>query len=104
MGAAAYRRGSANIAREARERVSSAVLARVDRQAHVDEANRLREVIARLERDLARARRCIAELRRSKDARMQEARSEVERSSAAVKVLCLVAFKNETSTGKSTER
>jgi predicted nucleic acid-binding Zn-ribbon protein len=67
-------------------------LLRADRQAAKDETQVLRERIARLERELSRARRCIAELRRSKDARMSEARDDQNRSDAAIKMLAKLSF------------
>lgn len=59
MGSAAYNRGSRLVSKEADERMPLAT-ARADRQAHKDEVARLREQIATLERDLRRARRCLA--------------------------------------------
>lgn len=61
MGAAAYNRGNQVLARDATERASSVVTRmRIDRQAHADATERLRARVADLERDLARARRCLA--------------------------------------------
>lgn len=67
MSAAAYNRGSRLVAREADERMPGA-LSRADRQAHKDEVVRLREQIATLERDLHRARRCLASERAGREA------------------------------------
>lgn len=67
-------------------------IARADRDAHQDERARLRGQVERLERDLARARRCIAELRRSKEERMSEARAELSGYRLAVSILCRLAF------------
>lgn len=59
MGAAAYNRGTGVVAREADVKMAGAhTLA--DRRAAAEERTRLRAQIARLERDLARARRCLA--------------------------------------------
>lgn len=91
MGAAAYNRGSRVISREANERMPTA-LARADRDARKEEAARLRAQVERLERDLARARRCIAELRRSKAERLSEVRAELSRSERATSILCHIAF------------
>lgn len=93
MGAAAYNRGSRLISREteADPRIAAAI-ARNERQAHKDENARLRAQVARLESELSRARRCIAELRRSKEARMSEAHAELSASKAAISILCKRAF------------
>jgi hypothetical protein len=91
MGAAAYNRGSKLVRREADERAREAI-SRADRDAYKAEAARLRDRVITLERDLARARRCIAELRRSKDARMSDARDEQSRSDAAIRILARIAF------------
>lgn len=91
MGVAAYSRGTRLIAQDAQER-ARVVAPRVERQAQKDEAARLRERVAELERDLSRARRCIAELRRSKEARLTEAREDSARSAAAISILCRIAF------------
>jgi len=67
MGSAAYNRGSRLVSKEADERMPLAT-ARADRQAHKDEVARLREQIATLERDLRRARRCLASERAGREA------------------------------------
>jgi len=59
MGAAAYNRGSRLVSREADERMPVAT-SRADAQAHKDEIVRLRDQVTTLERDLRRARRCLA--------------------------------------------
>lgn len=87
----AYNRGSTLVRRNLDGQAQAATI-RVGRQATKDEAARLRDRIAELERDLARARRCIYELRRSKDARISEARAEQSRSDAAVHILTRIAF------------
>lgn len=91
MGAAAYNRGSKIVRRDADAHARAAIL-RADHEASKDEAARMRERILQLERELARARRCIAELRRSKGARLSEARAEQASSDAAIKVLTKIAF------------
>lgn len=91
MGAAAYRRGSRHISREADDRMPEAI-ARSERQAQKDEVARLREQIAGLERDLARARRCIAELRGSKEERVRELRAELSAAAFGTSILCRLAF------------
>ena len=70
------------------------VIARKRQEARflTEENGRLRDDKARLERTLSKARRCIAELRRSKDARISELRSDIERSDAVIKKLCQIAF------------
>jgi hypothetical protein len=92
MSAAAYNRGSKIVRRDADERARAAI-PRSDREAAKDESARLRERILQLERELARARRCIAELRRSKEARLSDARAEQASSQAAIQILTRVAFR-----------
>lgn len=91
MGAAAYNRGTRNLSAEADAAMTSA-LVRAERLARDDENARLRRTAETLERDLARARRCIAELRRAKDARMTEAWAALNASDCAVSILCRLAF------------
>lgn len=91
MGAAAYNRGSRAISREADERMPAA-LARSERMALKDEIARLRAQLSTSQRDLARARRCLASERRGRDslaARLREANSNYE---FAVGTLCRIAF------------
>lgn len=91
MGAAAYNRGTRVGVAVADERLVVTRL-RADRDAEKDETARLRERVSLLERDLARARRCIAELRRSKDERLAEARAEQSLSRLAIRILTRIAF------------
>jgi molecular chaperone GrpE (heat shock protein) len=91
MGAAAYNRGSRIVSREADEAMPAAS-ARADRDATKAERARLLAQVASLEDQLARARRCIAELRRSKDARMAEAAADRSSGRAAIKILTRLAF------------
>lgn len=94
MGIAAYNRGSRGISRDADKAMPAAII-RADRQAHKDQAERLQAQIDKLERDLSRARRCIAELRRSKEARMSEAHADLARADMAVSHLCRIAFPDD---------
>lgn len=72
--------------------VAAAAMARAERRAHADDRARLLERVAILERDLKRARRCIAELRRARDARADETRADASRSDAAIRILTRIAF------------
>jgi hypothetical protein len=91
MGAAAYNRGSRKLAIEA-DRLMPTAVARSDRQALSDENARLREQVANLTRDLARARRCLAAERYGRE-QLRLRAAEGERSSAfAVSTLCRLAF------------
>lgn len=91
MGAAAYNRGSRLVAREADERMPG-ILSRADRQAHKDEVARLREQVATLERDLRRARRCLAAERAGREAIRARLADEERASAFGVGVLCRLAF------------
>ena len=94
MGAAAYNRGSARVSAAADAAMPIATL-RAARNAAKDENDRLRAQVARLESDLRRASRCIAELRRSKEERIAEHRADSRRSDAAISMLCRIAFPND---------
>lgn len=91
MGAAAYNRGSAVLSREA-DRALGRTQERADRQALKDEAERLRAQLVEAQRDLARARRCIAELRSARDARNAEHRAKQSASDFAIRTLTRIAF------------
>ena len=91
MSRAAYTRGTRLVTRAADAAVTPAVT-RADRVAMSDEIERLRVQNAALERDLRRARRCIAELRRSKDERMRESADDKRRSDLAISILCKRLF------------
>lgn len=79
------------MAREADERLPVAT-SRADRQAHEDEIARLRERVATLERDLRRARRCLAAERAGREA-LRARLIDAERAYAfGVGVLCRLAF------------
>ena len=63
-------------------------LSRADRQAHKDEVARLREQVAALERELRRARRCLAAERLGRE-QLRVRLGDEERSHAlSVKWLC----------------
>lgn len=91
MGVAGYGRGSRLLTREIDQGAEQRAR-RAERDADRDRCAALTERIASLERDLARARRCIAELRRSKDARLTEARAEMATGDAAIRILTRIAF------------
>lgn len=96
MGAAAYNRGSRLVSRDADERMPRA-LSRADRQAHKDEIVRLRELVASLERDLARARRCLASERAGREALRVRLADEEMANAFGVGVLCRLAFPGDKS-------
>jgi glucose-6-phosphate-specific signal transduction histidine kinase len=58
-----------------------------DRHAFKDEIERLREVVSRLERELARARRCIAAERYAREKRVAELKDEAKSSEYAISLL-----------------
>lgn len=94
MGAAAYNRGSKRIRRSFDGEIETATRrasVRVEREVE----RRLREEIGRLQQDMKRARRCIAELRRSKEAIVQRTQEEQSRSDAAIRMLTRIAFPND---------
>lgn len=96
MGAASHNRGSQLVSREADERMPLA-LSRADRQAHKDEVARLREQVAALERELRRARRCLAAERLGRE-QLRVRLGDEERSHAlSVKWLCRLAFPGDES-------
>ena len=96
MGSAAYNRGSRLVAKEADERMPLAT-DRADRQAHTAEVARLREQIATLERDLRRARRCLASERAGRES-LRVRLADAERANAfVVGVLCRLAFPGDES-------
>lgn len=91
MTAAAYKRGSRIVSREADDRMPEA-MRRADRHAHTDEVARLREQVAALERELRRARRCIAAERAGRESLRVRLASEERANAFGVGVLCRVAF------------
>lgn len=91
MGAAAYNRGSRLVSREADERMPLAS-SRADRQAHKDELTRLREQIAALERELRRARRCLAAERLGREQLRVRLGAEERSHALSVNWLCRIAF------------
>ena len=96
MGSAAYNRGSRLVSKEADERMPLAT-ARADRQAHKDEVARLREQIATLERDLRRARRCLASERAGRESLRVRLADEERARAFGVGVLCRLAFPGDES-------
>lgn len=84
------------MAREADERMPVAT-ARADRQAHKDEVTRLREQVATLERDLRRARRCLASERAGREALRVRIADEERANAFGVGVLCGLAFPGDES-------
>lgn len=96
MGAAANHRGDRVIARYADERMPEAVI-RADRQELRDENSRLRARVAELERELARARRCLAAERHGRDQLRQRMTAEESSSAFAISTLCCAAFRGEVS-------
>jgi len=91
MGAAAYNRGSRLVSREADERMPVAT-SRADAQAHKDEIVRLREQVTTLERDLRRARRCLAAERAGRGALRARLADGESAYAFGVGVLCALAF------------
>ena len=91
MGAASYNRGSRRVSEYA-EQDMQAASQRADRQAYKDEIQRLRLQVAWLERDLARARRCLAATRLSHDQRMAESRAALRDADSSISILCRLAF------------
>ncbi len=84
------------MSKEADERMPLAT-ARADRQAHKDEVARLREQIATLERDLRRARRCLASERAGREALRVRLANEERANAFGVGVLCRLAFPGDES-------
>lgn len=91
MSAAAYNRGSRIVSRGADERMPVA-LSRADQQAHKDEIVRLRGQVADLERELRRARRCLAAERAGREALRVRLAHEESANAFSVGVLCRLAF------------
>jgi hypothetical protein len=91
MTAAAYNRGSRIVSREADERMADA-MRRADRHAHTDEVARLREQVASLERELHRARLCIAAERAGREALRVRLANEERANAFGVGILCRLAF------------
>lgn len=91
MGAAAYNRGSSLVAREADERMPEAG-GRAERMALMDEIAHLRERVSMLERDLTRARRCLAAERHGREQIRARLATNERTYEFAVGVLCRRAF------------
>lgn len=98
MGAAAYNRGSRLVSREADECMPEAAR-RADRQAHKDEADRLRAQIATLERELRRARRCLAAERAGRESLRVRLANEERSRAFSVGILCRLAFPGDAKKG-----
>ena len=96
MGAAAYNRGSRLVSKEADERMPGAV-SRADRQARKDEIVRMREQVATLERELRRARRCLASERAGRESLRVRLADEERANAFGVGVLCRLAFPGDES-------
>jgi hypothetical protein len=96
MSAGAYNRGSRIVSRCADERMPVALF-RADRQAHKDEITRLREQVAGLERELRRARRCLAAERAGREALRVRLAHEERASAFGIGVLCRLAFPGDES-------
>ena len=93
---AAYNRGSRVIAREADNRAQAAQ-PMADARACKGEIARLREQIATLERDLRRARRCLASERAGREALRARLADEERANAFGVGVLCRLAFSGDES-------
>ena len=91
MSIAAYNRGSRLVAREANERMPVAT-SRADAQAHKAEIVRLREQATTLDRDLRRARRCLASERAGRESLRVRLADEERANAFGVGVLCRLAF------------
>jgi len=84
------------VSREADDRMPGAS-ARADRQARKDEIVSLRERVASLEHDLARARRCLASERAGREALRVRLADEERAYAFGVGVLCGLAFPGDES-------
>lgn len=84
------------MSREADDRMPGAS-ARADRQARKDEIVSLRERVASLEHDLARARRCLASERAGREALRVRLADEERANAFGVGVLCGLAFPGDES-------
>lgn len=91
MGIAVYNRGSRLVSRAANERMPVAS-SYADRQALADSVARLCDQVASLERELARARRCLALERAGRDALRARLAQEETANAFGVRVLCRLAF------------
>jgi outer membrane murein-binding lipoprotein Lpp len=96
MGAAAYNRGSRLVIREVDERLAG-VSMRADQYARETDVARLHAQIATLERDLRRARRCLAAERAGREALRVRLAHEETAYAFAVGVLCRLAFPRDES-------
>lgn len=96
MSVAAYNRGSRLVARDADERMRAAS-SRADQQAHKDEVARLRDQVVTLERELRRARRCLAAERAGREALRVRLADEERVNRFGIGVLCRLAFPGDES-------
>lgn len=88
-----YNRGTRVVSSAEADQHMPAANARADRQAHKDEVTRLREQVAKLERELARAHRCIAAERNGRELLRLRLAEEVRSNESARSILCRLAFK-----------
>ena len=91
MGVASYNRGSQIISTEADARMPIARLY-ADRQAYKDEIAKLRKQCAALERELRRARRCLASERLGREQMRVRLGAEERARMLSVEWLCRLAF------------
>lgn len=91
MGIAAYNRGSRIVSKAADECAHEAAR-QADRQAHEDEIAMLRDRLAVLERELRRARRCLAAERMGREQIRARLDAEISANAFGVDVLCKIAF------------
>jgi hypothetical protein len=91
MGAAHYNRGSRAISRQADACMPEAISRAAD-QSQRDEIGRLRDQVDRLQRQLRRARRCIASERYARGQLAERLAGSERAYEFAVSVLCRLAF------------
>ena len=94
MSAPAYNRGSRLLARELDDRTAVAT-SRAGWQAEKTEVQSLRERIVVLERELSRARRCLAAERNGRCQLKARLEDEERRYAFAIGILCRRAFPGE---------
>lgn len=95
MGVAAHNRGSRLASMELDNLVDSA-MRRVSRQACKDEVTRLRDQVTALERELRRARRCLAAERAGRENLRVRLSNEERAYDFAVGIMCKIAFSEPT--------
>jgi len=94
MTAASYNRGSRVLARDIDAAMPAAIL-RAGREADELDVARLRVRVASLERELQRARRCIAAERAGREALRLRLSDSKREYAFAVGILCKLAFPND---------